>query len=102
MPVMIGLVHVRPRPGNSELGTSRGAFLTALAEAIDAADFKAKMIDELGALEFDVVEVEEVEPFDDRIAKFKVDPQLIVLAAEVGKLGGIRFGTFHSYKKDEP
>ena len=102
MSVMIGLVHVRPRPGNSELGSSLGAFLNALAEASDEDDFKAKMIDELGALDFEVLEVEEVEPFEVRIAKNRVEQQLIDLAAEVGRTGGVQLGTFHSYEKDEP
>jgi hypothetical protein len=97
---MIVLVHVQPRPGNTELGSSSGAFLNALGDAVDVTDFKVKVVQSLSACGFDVLEIEDAEAFDDRIAKFEVEPELHSLANEVRKWGGVKFGTFHCYPKE--
>jgi len=97
----IGLVEVTPRTGNDLPDGAAGAFVNVLSIAADASEFLEKVRQTLDALEFDVQDVENIEPFARRVSTRELDPKLILLANEVLQSGETRFGTFHCYEEKD-
>ena len=97
--VWIGLVGVMPQLGAEKVlnAKAKGAFVNALAYAVDEAEYMRTVEEALGGLGLTAHEFEDIETFSERIAKWEVDAELRALADEVGTTGGVRFGTFHNY-----
>ena len=95
------MAGVRPRPGNQLLGDSRGAYVNVLALANDEPQFVEKATLALSALGFDIFEVEDVEPLQDRATRVLIDDELIRLAEEVRASGETQLGTFHAFQADD-
>jgi hypothetical protein len=99
--VWIGLVGVRPRPGNDLLSDAKGAYVNALALANSRSEYISIVREELGSMNFDVFEVEAPEPLSRRLKSHSVDDELRQLAEEVGRTRSARFGTFHSFRTED-
>jgi hypothetical protein len=95
----IGLAHVRPLPGNTTLGTSAGAYVAAVGLAENADTFECLLTAKLHEYDFQVVEVEDIELFEERSLKFNVDPQVTSIAESLNTESPVALGTFHAYKR---
>src|SRR4051794_36837233 len=66
----IGLAHVTPRPKNDMLGDTLGGYVHVVALATDVAEFSEKLSGMLDTCDFDVVEIEDIEPLSRRVQKY--------------------------------
>jgi hypothetical protein len=96
----IGLARVEPRLGNSALGSAAGAVAPVLALAADQDDFVAKAVTMLNACEFDVLEIEDIEPFAKRVERYDVASDIVTLAASLTNENPFAFGTFQSFAQE--
>jgi hypothetical protein len=96
----IGLARVEARAGNNTLGSATGAVAPVLALAYDQGDFVAKAVTMLNACEFDVLEIEDIEPFAKRVEKCDVASHIVTLAILLTEDNPVVFGTFQSYEKE--
>jgi hypothetical protein len=99
--VWIGLVDVGPLPGNSELGSARGALVKTVALAKSAEDFRGLVEAECADCGYFVKSFSEVEQFRELIARHPIAKKLRVLADQARRSKQVRFGTFHTYEDDE-
>ncbi len=99
--VWIGLLGVKPKNANIIIGGAAGAYTNILACAQTEDQFikKVKLFLEDNFLEF--IEIEDVEPFQERIANYSVDQELVDLAKVVLKMGETRIGTLDTYDSEE-
>ena len=86
-------------PGNTALGNSTGAYVAAIGLADDADAFVRIVTARLHDYDFQVVEIEDIEMFDKRSGRFKVDPEVTSMAASLDMENPIALATFHAYKK---
>lgn len=93
----IGLAHVRPKEGNNSLEGALGAFVPILALAYDIDDFVAITTMRLESYDFDVIEIEDVEPFMYRLSKSDVEDEIKVLAERLTDEDPIVMDTFQAY-----
>jgi len=93
----IGLINVKPRPGNSALGNALGAFVASIALADGPEEYGRKVTEALNEYGFDVVQIEDVELFEDRVQKHSVTPDILELAAAVTQENPVALADFHSY-----
>lgn len=84
-PVWIGLLDLRPRPGNDLLGDSGGAYVQALAPASSREEFVAVWTSLMEDADYDVLSIENVEPFDDRRRRESPDPRIVEIAEQVSQ-----------------
>ncbi len=97
----IGLVHLRPRSGNSELGGYLGAFTTVVARASGPADFRTRVGEVFDGLAYDVVEVEHVETVGERRGRGELSEDWELTARQVGQGGDVAWGPLHAYERDD-
>ena len=95
----IGLAHVRPLPGNTVLGTSAGAYVAAVGLADNADTFAQLVNATLYEYKFQVVEVEDIELFEKRSAKYKVDPEVTSMVELLNTENPCVLATFHAYNQ---
>ena len=95
--VWIGLVCMKPRDENTILENSKGAYTSIVTMASSLKNYEEKVKELLNYYFLDLIEIEDAEPFEDRIAKYIVDQDLIDLAKSVMETGGIRFSTLNTY-----
>ena len=100
MEAWIGLAHIRPRPGNDLLGPAIGAFVPVVALAEDENDFASKAAELLSSLEFDVPEIQDIEPFQKRILHYAVDRAIRRQAESLSETDPIAYGTFNTYNEE--
>jgi hypothetical protein len=100
--VWIGFVHVVPaRRGQGPLiPGALGALVNALALVAGAEEFKEAVSKELEAKGLRVVEIDYVEPFQDRVKRATLEPLLLENAEVVSRLGAVKFGTFENYLQE--
>jgi hypothetical protein len=82
-PVWIGLLDLRPRPGNDLLGDADGAYVQALAPAESREEFVAVWTRLMEDADYDVLSIENAEPFDDRRRRESPDPRLVEIEQQV-------------------
>jgi hypothetical protein len=101
--VWIGFVHVVPeRRGQGPLIPGAiGALVNALALVAGADEFKDAVSKELEARGLRVVEIDYIEPFNDRVKRATLEPLLLENAEVVSRLGSVKFGTFENYLQDD-
>jgi hypothetical protein len=99
--VWVGLVGLRPRPGNDTLGGVRGAFVRFLALAAGEGDFIQQMHEALDEFQFDFEEVSEIEPLSDFVERGACDSELADIARKVSEDGYSRFGEFFVFEGDD-
>jgi hypothetical protein len=99
--VWIGLVHLIPRQGNNILEECIGAYANAVALASDEIEFRSRINAAAALLDFDVADLEDVEPFQSRSTDYEIDPELRVIAEQAAESGEVVFDTFEAYAFDE-
>lgn len=93
----IGLAQVEPWVGNDLLGNAAGAFVPVIGDAGDETDFLALVERELGALQFDVLALEDVELLSTRVRKHKMPADLSEAIAALSPENPLALGTFEAY-----
>ena len=99
--VWIGLAQVLQRSGTGVLMDRNGAYVNILAMATAAPAFERAARDACAAVGFDLVELEDAEPFEARAAGSQLDQALLSLAKEVESTGAPRFGAFHTWTSED-
>jgi hypothetical protein len=100
MEAWIGLAHVRPLPGNDLLEGAMGAFVTVVALAYSQDDFLSQARSKLQSYEFEIVEIEDIEPWEVRTKHFPVDEHIQGLVRSLGSDNRVLLGTFHDYENE--
>ena len=95
--VWIGLVGVGPLPGNSCLNGARGAYLNALALVSSPVEYREVVSDWLRELALFPFEFEEIERFDDRLARVELDSDLCALAQKTRRSGRVTYDRFQCF-----
>lgn len=94
----MGLAEVVQQTGKTPLGSAnKAACVNVIGLASDPIDFNKRAEKALSEAEFDMLELEDVEAFSDRMNTHEVDPDLRELAQEAEMDGQVKFGTFHTY-----
>lgn len=96
----IGMAHVKPTPGNASLGSAIGAYVVAVGWAIDQRAFERLVTIALRAWEFEVLDIEDVEPYEERASEAMIDPLLMRLSEELTAKQPIAFGLFDAYLQE--
>ena len=100
--IWIALAHVKPRSRESVLSKgAKGAYVNALALAVDAVEFEQRVRGELQEYGLELIEFADAETLDDRLETSAVSQELIALADSIRVSDKIRFGIFHNYLADE-
>ena len=95
--IWIGLVHVKARKGNDSLDGADGAFVPMLALALSSGDFVSMSTIQLNSYDFDVIEVEDIERYEDRLKHFEVDENIKDLAHRVSERDPVVMDVFQAY-----
>lgn len=98
--VWIGRAEVVAQREQDILERTEGAFVNVLALASSAIEFQERAgarLDEYGLV---IVDMEDIESFDDRVAHHTVDPEMISLAREARRTGEVELHTFHIFPLD--
>ena len=96
--IWIGLVGLVPKKGNTSLGKEiGGAYVNVVGYAFDKEDFQEKVILELEKRNFEMIEIEDIEPYLNRIEHFEVANEIRRISALAQKSKELQFGTFHTF-----
>jgi hypothetical protein len=94
----VGLAKVYAAPGSDVLGPdAKGAFVTIIALANDAADFASIVRSALTGYGLILAKLEDVEPLELRLKSHQVDPTLLKDAGHIPQSTLFVFGSFHTY-----
>jgi hypothetical protein len=96
--VWIGLVEVKPLPGNDLLDGDPGAFANTLTVAGDAEDFCTRAANFFRGEGFEVLGFEHVERLDDRVRDGAVPDEMLLLGEEARTTSNVRFDTYFRYR----
>ena len=99
--IWIGLVGVTPRPGNNLIGDAKGAYVNVLASAKSASEYTDKVERALDEVGLNLIEIENPEPLAERLSKWSVDEEIMMMAETVKKIDSVVFGTFYEYDSDD-
>jgi hypothetical protein len=78
-----------------------GAFVDVITIAISDREFQDKVRRRWEEILLFVNEIEDLEPFAERVSKYEVDDELMELSARAeSPTDEVRFGTFHTYSLD--
>ncbi len=99
--VWVGLVGVRPRPGNDALEGARGAFVRFLALAAGADDYVRQLHEALDEFQFEFDEVSDVEPYSVFSEREEAAGELDRVARKVADDGFSRFGEFYAFEDED-
>jgi hypothetical protein len=80
---------------------AKGAYVNALALAVDAVEFEQRVRGELQEYSLELIEFADAGTLDDRLETSAVSQELIALADSIRVSDKIRFGIFHNYLADE-
>jgi hypothetical protein len=96
----IGLVELKPL--DREGFGAAGAFTNIVTWATDQAEFRSKAESSAATMNLYVVDIEDEEPFAERIKKYSVADEIedMVEQAESNPDATV-YGTFHRYPRDE-
>jgi len=99
--VWIGLIEVVPRPGVDLLGTASGAFVNFLVIAANETEYRSRVHAAMSGRGLKTVKIEDIEPLRLRLTRTNIDDELMCLAEEIEERGGLKCGTFHTFKHEE-
>ena len=100
--VWIGLVEVRPLPGNELLDGDPGAFANTLTVAGDAEDFCTRAANFFRGEGFEVLGFENVERLDDRASDGALPDEMLLLGEQASESSEVHFDTYFRYRsRDE-
>jgi len=100
MRLWIGLIDAVPIEANKEQ-SGRGIFTTVVALAATSTSFVQSITRELEKLRYRLVDIDEVELFEQRKEKYQLTEELCHLACIAESGGDPQFTRFHSYPLDE-
>lgn len=95
--VWIGLVNLIPNEGNSELGDAKGAYVNILAYAEDREHYVNLVKFAAYEHNYTFEDIEDIDIFEERVAKFEVSDGLKELAEKVLETKKTHFGEFFIY-----
>lgn len=98
--VWIALVGVKPQPANDLLEGAKGAFVNILAFVSSETEYVESIKRVLEAMNFDVFQIENIEPIKIRQSRVVVEKYLCELADQVENTGEAAFGTFHTFENE--
>jgi hypothetical protein len=96
--VWVGLVEVRPLPGNEMLEGDPGAFANALTVAADAEDFCTRAANFFRGAGFEVVSFESVEPLAARARGVALPDEMAALGETARSTSEVQFDTYFTYR----
>ena len=99
--VWIGLVGVEPIQGTDVLDGCMGAYTNVVALACDLQDYLRQVGEMFAEAGLRVVEVEDVEPFSERIRKWEVSEELERIASEVKVTGSPGFDELYGFENED-
>ncbi|HEY6904000.1 MAG TPA: hypothetical protein VI216_06805 [Candidatus Acidoferrales bacterium] len=96
----IGLVQLKPL--DREAFGAAGAYTNIITWAADKHEFRSKAESIAATMNLYVVEIEDEEPFAERVREFQVDEEIEDMAQQaVSDPNAILCGTFHRYPQEE-
>lgn len=98
--VWIGIAHVVPEPGNDSLGSSKGAYVNLIALVDNEIEFRRLTEQFLKKLEFDVLDLFDIEQFDSRQSKVPISKELVDLRQHLSKKCPVGCTAFDSYAEE--
>jgi hypothetical protein len=99
--VWVGLVEVRPLPGNDELEGDPGAFANTLTVAGDADDFCTRAANFFRGEGFEVVSFEHVERLADRGTDIPLPDEMLRLGELARETSGVQFDAYFRYSSGD-
>lgn len=93
----IGLAHVKPTQGNNLLSGDSGAFVPVLALAAGIDDFLSTTAFYLNSYDFEIIEIEDIELYNDRLQNSSVSDDIKKLRANISDSNPILLDVFQSY-----
>lgn len=97
--VWIGLANVAP--SNRRQVDFDGAFVNAVCAAASHEDFVSRVRTALGEEDMLLLELNDVEKFDDRARNYEINEDLMSLAESAKTSEDVFFGTFHAYDAND-
>lgn len=97
MDTWIGLAHVRPHEGNVSLQGGKGAFVPIVGLASSADDLASLAATLLHYHQFEVIEVNDIEPLSERLANHSVEDEMLEIAGKLSHHDRIGIGRFQVY-----
>jgi hypothetical protein len=95
--IWIGLAKVRSQ-NKDLLQGAKNAYVQVIGRSDNKKIFRDKVADALDKMNMELIRMEEAEPFNERIKKFKIDSSLFKIANDISdNKSEISFGTFHAY-----
>ncbi len=98
--VWIGLVDVRPKPGNSIFDGAPGAYSNVLCLARDEAEYRGMVEGTFGELGFEVNGFEGIEPFEHRREHLSPDDGILGLADQLSEVSPLVYDAFYVYESE--
>ena len=102
--VWIGLVEVRPVPGNAIFGSAPGAYSNALCLARSEDEYRFMVEVEFGKLGLEVMGFEDIEPLErrrgDRRLGDDVPREVLELAGRLSDAAPVLYDTFYVYESE--
>jgi hypothetical protein len=96
--VWVGLVEVRPLPGNETLEGDPGAFANALSLAANADDFRTRASNFFRGEDFEVVSFERVERLEERGEGNPLPDEIVRLGELARETAEVQFDTYFTYR----
>ena len=93
----VGLVEVRPLPGNDTLAGDPGAFANTLSVAADVDDFRTRAANFFRGEGFEVASFEAVERLEDRGLTTTLPDEMLRLGELAGETSEVQFDTYFTY-----
>ena len=95
--VWVGLVELRPLPGNDTLGDDPGAFANAVTVAADAEDFGTRVANFFIGEGFELISLESVETLADRGRPVPLPDEMRRLGELARASGDVHFDDYFAY-----
>ena len=99
--VWVGLVEVRPLPGNELLEGDPGAFANTLTVAGDAEDFCTRTANFFRGEGFEVLAFENVERLEERARDHQLPDAIVRLGEEAADTAEVHFDTYFRYRSTD-
>jgi hypothetical protein len=99
--VWIGRFDVRPKPGNTALGSAKGAVVNVVALARDEREYLRLVEEAMTEYDFEVLHHEDVATLARWTVANRLHPQLAGLANQLTEEFPIQFDEFQSYLSDD-
>jgi hypothetical protein len=96
--VWVGLVEIRPLPGNESLEGDPGAFANAVSLAADANDFRTRAANFFLGEDFEVVSFERVERLAERGAVHTLPDEIARLGELARETAAVEFDRYFTYR----